>query len=130
MHSRTLQFCPSTHLCVFCSNSHSSHEELSVVLKPKEISDSTKPTEYLVSHGQAQQEQCYTICNFNAISSSIGKQTFFCFFHMLSVIKLDCMCMCILSCKWEQLKEVYQILFSCFSRFNIMPSHTVVFFSE
>ncbi|KAL6912269.1 hypothetical protein ACP4OV_001074 [Aristida adscensionis] len=31
-----------------------------------------KPVEYLVSHGQAQQEQCDTICNLNVISSSTG----------------------------------------------------------
>jgi hypothetical protein len=67
-------------------------EELSAVLKPEEISDSTEQTKYLVSHGQAQQEQCDTICNHNAISSSTGKQTFLCVsFYLinLSVIKLD-----------------------------------------
>ncbi|KAK3155025.1 hypothetical protein QOZ80_2BG0197880 [Eleusine coracana subsp. coracana] len=31
-----------------------------------------KPVEYLVSHGQSQQEQCDTICNLNVISSSTG----------------------------------------------------------
>lgn len=52
-------------------------EELSAVPKPEEKSDSTKPPEYLVSHGQAQQEQCDTICNLKAISSSTGvSQTF------------------------------------------------------
>jgi hypothetical protein len=53
-------------------------EELSGVFKPEEKSDSTKPTDYLVSHGQVQQEQCGTICNLNAISSSTGKQIFLC----------------------------------------------------
>lgn len=52
-------------------------EELSAVPKPDEKSDSTKPTEYLVSHGQAQQEQCDTICNLNAISSSTGDSKLF-----------------------------------------------------
>ncbi|KAM0934029.1 putative hydrolase [Dioscorea sansibarensis] len=47
-------------------------EELNAVPTPDENSDSSKPIEYLVSHGQAQQEQCDTICNLNAISSSIG----------------------------------------------------------
>ncbi|KAJ4768014.1 P-loop containing nucleoside triphosphate hydrolases superfamily protein [Rhynchospora pubera] len=47
-------------------------EELSAVPKPEEKTDSTKPIEYLVSHGQSQQEQCDTICNLNAISSSTG----------------------------------------------------------
>ncbi|XP_072963021.1 DNA polymerase alpha-associated DNA helicase A [Typha angustifolia] len=47
-------------------------EELNAVPTPDENSDSLKPTEYLVSHGQAQQEQCDTICNLNAISSSTG----------------------------------------------------------
>jgi hypothetical protein len=31
-----------------------------------------KPVEYLVTHGQSQQEQCDTICNLNVISSSTG----------------------------------------------------------
>lgn len=48
-------------------------EELNAVPTPDENSDSSKPIEYLVSHGQAQQEQCDTICNLNAISSSIGE---------------------------------------------------------
>ncbi|OVA05581.1 AAA+ ATPase domain [Macleaya cordata] len=34
--------------------------------------DSSKPIEYLVTHGQAQQELCDTICNLNAVSSSTG----------------------------------------------------------
>lgn len=48
-------------------------EELNAVSDPDENSDSSKPIEYIVSHGQAQQEQCDTICNLNAISSSTGK---------------------------------------------------------
>eukprot|EP00268_Persea_americana_P011400 TRINITY_DN14825_c0_g1_i5.p1 TRINITY_DN14825_c0_g1~~TRINITY_DN14825_c0_g1_i5.p1 ORF type:complete len:925 (+),score=190.39 TRINITY_DN14825_c0_g1_i5:232-3006(+) len=47
-------------------------EELNAVPMPGENSESSKPTEYLVSHGQAQQEQCDTICNLSAVSSSIG----------------------------------------------------------
>ncbi|KAF7064948.1 hypothetical protein CFC21_071147 [Triticum aestivum] len=33
---------------------------------------SLKPVEYLVSHGQAEQEQCDTVCNLNVISTSTG----------------------------------------------------------
>ncbi|KAF8378938.1 hypothetical protein HHK36_028363 [Tetracentron sinense] len=47
-------------------------EELDAVPIPDENSDSSKPIEYLVSHGQAQQELCDTICNLNAVSSSTG----------------------------------------------------------
>ncbi|XP_077238882.1 P-loop containing nucleoside triphosphate hydrolases superfamily protein isoform X2 [Tasmannia lanceolata] len=47
-------------------------EELNAVPNPDENSDSSKPIEYLVSHGQAQQEQCDTICNLSAVSSSTG----------------------------------------------------------
>ncbi|KAF5177728.1 Dna polymerase alpha-associated dna helicase a [Thalictrum thalictroides] len=47
-------------------------EELNAVPAPDENSDSSKPIEYLVSHGQAQQELCDTICNLSALSSSIG----------------------------------------------------------
>ncbi|KAF9615710.1 hypothetical protein IFM89_026125 [Coptis chinensis] len=47
-------------------------EELNAVPMPDENSDTSKPIEYLVSHGQAQQELCDTICNLSAVSSSIG----------------------------------------------------------
>ncbi|KAJ6811033.1 DNA polymerase alpha-associated DNA helicase A [Iris pallida] len=48
-------------------------EELNAVSSPpNEKSNLKKPIEYLVSHGQSQQEQCDTICNLNAISSSTG----------------------------------------------------------
>lgn len=47
-------------------------EELNAVPMPDETSDPSKPTEFLVSHGQAQQELCDTICNLNAISTSTG----------------------------------------------------------
>ena len=47
-------------------------EELNAISDPDENSDSSKPIEYLVSHGQAQHELCDTICNLNAISSSTG----------------------------------------------------------
>ncbi|KAK8947012.1 hypothetical protein KSP39_PZI006588 [Platanthera zijinensis] len=46
-------------------------EELDAVPHSDENSE-PKPIEYLVSHGQSQQEQCDTICNLNAISSSTG----------------------------------------------------------
>ncbi|KAM6583938.1 hypothetical protein CsatB_010940 [Cannabis sativa] len=47
-------------------------EELDAVPTPDVTSDSTRPIEFLVSHGQAQQELCDTICNLNAVSTSIG----------------------------------------------------------
>lgn len=47
-------------------------EELDAVPTPVDSSDSSKPIEFLVSHGQAQQELCDTICNLNAVSTSTG----------------------------------------------------------
>ncbi|KAE8669015.1 P-loop containing nucleoside triphosphate hydrolases superfamily protein isoform 2 [Hibiscus syriacus] len=47
-------------------------EELNAVPTPDEGLDSSKPVEFLVSHGQAQQELCDTICNLNAVSTSTG----------------------------------------------------------
>ncbi|CAA0823277.1 P-loop containing nucleoside triphosphate hydrolases superfamily protein [Striga hermonthica] len=47
-------------------------EELNAVPMPDEHSSSPKPTEFLVSHAQAEQELCDTICNLNAISTSTG----------------------------------------------------------
>ncbi|XP_050223129.1 uncharacterized protein LOC126673172 [Mercurialis annua] len=47
-------------------------EELNAVPTPDENSDSSKPIEFLVSHGQAQQELCDTICNLNAVSTFTG----------------------------------------------------------
>ncbi|KAI4384684.1 hypothetical protein MLD38_002803 [Melastoma candidum] len=47
-------------------------EELNAVPKPDDASDASKPTEFLVSHGQAQQELCDTICNLYADSTSRG----------------------------------------------------------
>ncbi|XWS57985.1 hypothetical protein CRYUN_Cryun09bG0220300 [Craigia yunnanensis] len=47
-------------------------EELNAVPTPDEDSDSSKPIEFLVSHGQAQQELCDTICNLNAVSTLTG----------------------------------------------------------
>ncbi|XP_065852325.1 uncharacterized protein [Euphorbia lathyris] len=47
-------------------------EELNAVPTPDESSDSSKPIEFLVSHGQAQQELCDTICNLTAVSTSTG----------------------------------------------------------
>lgn len=57
-------------------------EELNAVPMPpaaaagENSESSAKPIEYLVSHGQAQQEQCDTICNLSAVSSSIGEQSY------------------------------------------------------
>lgn len=51
-------------------------EELNAVPSPEEDTGTLKPIEYLVSHGQAQQEQCDTICNLHAISSSTGELNF------------------------------------------------------
>ncbi|KAK6155288.1 hypothetical protein DH2020_009536 [Rehmannia glutinosa] len=47
-------------------------EELNAVPTPDEHSTSPKPTEFLVSHAQSEQELCDTICNLNAISTSTG----------------------------------------------------------
>lgn len=47
-------------------------EELDAVPTPDKSSDSPKPTEFLVSHGQAEQELCDTICNLNAVSTFTG----------------------------------------------------------
>ncbi|XP_059625147.1 uncharacterized protein LOC132268316 [Cornus florida] len=47
-------------------------EELNAVPTPNESSDSLKPTEFLVSHCQVEQELCDTICNLNAVSTSTG----------------------------------------------------------
>lgn len=47
-------------------------EELDAV--PKLPDDtSSRPVEFLVTHGQAQQELCDTICNLNAVSTSTGQ---------------------------------------------------------
>lgn len=47
-------------------------EELNAVPTRDESSDASKPIEFLVSHGQAQQELCDTICNLYADSTSTG----------------------------------------------------------
>ncbi|XP_047179066.1 DNA-binding protein SMUBP-2 [Vigna umbellata] len=47
-------------------------EELDAVPKPDDVSDSSKPLDFLVSHSQPQQEHCDTICNLTAISTSTG----------------------------------------------------------
>lgn len=49
-------------------------EELDAVPTPDidKSSDSAKPIEFLVSHGQAEQELCDTICNLNAVSTFTG----------------------------------------------------------
>lgn len=47
-------------------------EELNAVPTLDESSDSSKPIEFLVSHGQGQQELCDTICNLYAVSTSTG----------------------------------------------------------
>lgn len=47
-------------------------EELDAAPTPDMTSGSARSIEYLVNHGQSQQEQCDTICNLNAVSSSTG----------------------------------------------------------
>ncbi|KAM0898120.1 hypothetical protein ACQ4PT_022118 [Festuca glaucescens] len=47
-------------------------EELNATTMLENNSEPPKPVEYLVTHGQAQQEQCDTICNLNVVSSSTG----------------------------------------------------------
>ncbi|KAK9994956.1 hypothetical protein SO802_024659 [Lithocarpus litseifolius] len=47
-------------------------EELDAVPTPDDSLDSSKPIEFLVTHGQAQQELCDTLCNLNAVSTSTG----------------------------------------------------------
>ncbi|CAH8277150.1 unnamed protein product [Arabidopsis lyrata] len=47
-------------------------EELDVIPTPDESSDSSKPIEFLVRHGDAPQELCDTICNLYAVSTSTG----------------------------------------------------------
>lgn len=49
-------------------------EELNAAPMLDDDSEPPKPVEYLVSHGQSQQEQCDTICNLNVISSSTGER--------------------------------------------------------
>lgn len=59
-------------------------EELNATPMLYDDSKPPKPVEYLVSHGQAQQEQCDTICNLNVISSSTGEGIIFgCFFFFI-----------------------------------------------
>ena len=59
-------------------------EELNAVPAPDKSSDSPKPIEFLVSHGQAEQELCDTICNLNAVSTSTGH-----IIKSLSKVKID-----------------------------------------
>eukprot|EP01018_Ginkgo_biloba_P007718 Gb_07655 [translate_table: standard] len=47
-------------------------EELDAAPSPDTSSGSARSIEYLVNHGQSQQEQCDTICNLSAVSSSTG----------------------------------------------------------
>lgn len=47
-------------------------EELNAVPVPDDNSDFSKPIEFLVSHGQSQQELCDTLCNLTAVSTSTG----------------------------------------------------------
>lgn len=47
-------------------------QELDAFPTPDEISDPSKPIEFLVAHGQVEQELCDTICNLVAISTFIG----------------------------------------------------------
>lgn len=47
-------------------------EELNAVPMPDENSDFSRPIEFLVTHGQSQQELCDTLCNLVAVSTSTG----------------------------------------------------------
>lgn len=47
-------------------------QELDAFPTPDETSDSSKPIEFLVAHGQVEQELCDTICNLVAVSTFIG----------------------------------------------------------
>ncbi|CAH2079527.1 unnamed protein product, partial [Thlaspi arvense] len=47
-------------------------EELNVIPTPDESSDSSKPIEFLVMHGEDPQELCDTICNLYEVSTSPG----------------------------------------------------------
>lgn len=60
-------------------------EELNAVPTLDESSDSSKPIEFLVTHGQGQQELCDTICNLYAVSTSTG-------YLVIIFIKSDCPC--------------------------------------
>jgi hypothetical protein len=60
-------------------------EELNATTMLENNSEPPKPVEYLVTHGQAQQEQCDTICNLNVVSSSTGKSKEFGYFLFLYV---------------------------------------------
>lgn len=52
-------------------------EELNAVPTPDKNSDSSKPIEFLVSHGRAPQELCDTICNLFAVSTSTGYEAIY-----------------------------------------------------
>ncbi|CAO2832276.1 unnamed protein product [Amaranthus hypochondriacus] len=47
-------------------------EELNAVPSPDENSNVSRPIEFLVTHGQSQQELCDTLCNLVAVSTSTG----------------------------------------------------------
>ncbi|KAL1823934.1 hypothetical protein ACET3Z_010712 [Daucus carota] len=47
-------------------------QELDAVPMPDETSDMSKPIEFLVTHGQVEQELCDTICNLIAVNTFIG----------------------------------------------------------
>lgn len=63
-------------------------EELDAVPKPDDVSDSSKPLDFLVSHSQPQQEHCDTICNLNAISTSTGLLLLLFSFHLFRQIMI------------------------------------------
>jgi hypothetical protein len=78
-------------------------EELNAAPILDDDSNPPKPVEYLVSHGQSQQEHCDTICNLNVISSSTGegakfvRSTFFSLYETIpssaTLIEHDCCCL-------------------------------------
>lgn len=67
-------------------------EELDAVPMPDTNSDTSKPVEFIVSHGQAQQELCDTICNLYAVSTSTGAFLFYDRFHLISQLSVLSYC--------------------------------------
>uniref|UniRef100_A0A453PCW0 Uncharacterized protein n=1 Tax=Aegilops tauschii subsp. strangulata TaxID=200361 RepID=A0A453PCW0_AEGTS len=66
-------------------------EELNATTMLDNNSKPSKPVEYLVTHGQAQQEQCDTICNLSVISSSTGVWEAYIWFY--SELKVNTSCL-------------------------------------
>jgi hypothetical protein len=62
-------------------------EELNATTMLENNSEPPKPVEYLVTHVQAQQEQCDTICNLNVVSSSTGESKELGYFPFLCMFR-------------------------------------------